>query len=115
MNISSSLKATAVTIGLLAVSAAGISAVPNQNSSGLHTGISSRTEGDSNPWPMPTLTRYMPGPTATVTERPKRKPAPTVTRYVPGPTHTAYVPGPTRTRTVRTPGPTVTVTASPSK
>jgi hypothetical protein len=63
MNRFRHLKATLIAIGILAVPAIGISVIPEQNSPSLNTSESqsdsSRTEGDSNPWPVPTVTRYV--------------------------------------------------------
>ncbi len=119
MNLSHALKATAATIGLLAIPVAGISAIPNQNSSSIHTGISDRTEGDSNPPPFPTVTRYMrvPAPlhsTGTCNETIEIGPeggAPTPAR-----TPYAGVPGLAYTHTVhvKVPCPVAAVTTSPS-
>lgn len=62
MNRNLSLKSALLVIGILAVPVAGISAIPNQTSPRLNTGISqedsSKTEGDSNPQPVATVTRY---------------------------------------------------------
>jgi len=62
MNASRRIKAALIGIGFLAVPAVGISVIPEKHSASLNTGISQsdspRTEGDSNPWPVATVTRY---------------------------------------------------------
>lgn len=115
-------KVALTAIGILAVLALGIALISKQNSAGLHTGNSqsdsSRTEGDSNPQPVSTVTRYAPAPTTTRSVSPRivEVTGPTVTHYVPGPTRTKYVRVtlPAKTKYVETPGPTVTVTEAPS-
>lgn len=66
MNRIRRIKATLIAIGFLAIPAIGISVIPDQNSSGLNTGVSQsdspRTEGDSNPQPVATVTRYAEAP-----------------------------------------------------
>jgi hypothetical protein len=115
-------KVALIAIGILAVPAIGIAMIPEQSSAGLHTGNprsdSSRAEGDSNPQPVATVTRYASAPTSTHSATPRivEVPGPTVTHYTPGPTVTEYVrvARPAKTKYVRTPGPTVTVTETPS-
>lgn len=55
-----------IAIGFLAVPVIVISVIPEQNSPALNTGISrpdsSRSEGDSNPQPVATVTRYASAP-----------------------------------------------------
>jgi hypothetical protein len=62
MNRFRRVKAALITIGILAIPAIGISVIPEQHSTGLNTGVSrsdsSGTEGDSNPQPVATVTRY---------------------------------------------------------
>jgi hypothetical protein len=130
MNITRALKVAAVAVVLIGIPMAGIATIPEQDYPGLHTGVSTaetqKSEGDSNPWPSPTVTRYLPAPTSTnksdSASDSKKKvvyvPGPTVTEYVrvPGPTRKVYVkvPGPVHTKIVHDPAPTVTVTPTPS-
>lgn len=108
MNRFRRIKATVIAIGFLAIPAIGIYLVPEQNSAGLNTRVSQsdspRTEGDTNPQPIATVTRYAQAPvkrksTGTckvdmvVGPSPAVEPTSTATPYAPvyGLTHTHSV------------------------
>jgi hypothetical protein len=67
MNTFQRIKVALAAIGILAVPAIGLSVVPQQDFDGLHTqnsrSDSPAAEGDSNPQPVPTVTRYLPSKT----------------------------------------------------
>jgi hypothetical protein len=124
MNRFRRVKAALIAIGFLAVPAIGISVIPEQNSTGLNTGVSKsdspRTEGDSNPWPAATVTRYPAEPTPAKTTgtckvdivvgpSPAVTPTSTATPYAPvyGLAHTHSV-------QVKIPCPVKTVTETPT-
>jgi hypothetical protein len=124
MNQKSRLKAALIAIGFLAVPVIGISVIPEQSSSSLNTSVSqsdsSKTEGDTNPQPVATVTRYAEAPaqpnsgTCKVTLIVGPSPA------VPAPTSSAtpYAPvyglAHTHTVKVKIPCPKDTVTETPT-
>jgi hypothetical protein len=72
MNRIQRIKVALAAIGILAVPAIGISLVAQSDFSGLHTensqSDSPAAEGDSNPQPAPTVTRYLSAPTPKATK-----------------------------------------------
>lgn len=120
MNQISRTKSTLIAIGILPICALGIYSVADQENSRLHTGNSQsdsqKDEGDSNPQPVATVTRYAPAPTPTDVPQGHRTTAPGVD--APAPAHTTYVqgPGPVKTVIIQAPEPTGgdTETATPT-
>jgi hypothetical protein len=124
MNRFRRVKAALIAIGFLAIPAIGISVIPEQHSAGLNTGVSQsdspRTEGDSNPQPVATVTRYAEAPakadttgtckvSIVVGPSPAVTPTSTATPYAPvyGLAHTHSV-------QVKIPCPVKTVTETPT-